>query len=127
MPDEPDSSLVAAWPEIVRKIRARTPARILLGRSGAAYRTGTQLDLRQAHAAARDAVQSELDLQRDLGASLIRECKLFEVCTRAASKQEYMLRPDLGRVLSNASRAEIQQRCSHGPTLQIIIGDGLSV
>jgi len=38
-----------------------------------------------------------------------------------------MLRPDLGRVLSNASRAEIQQRCSRSPTLQIILGDGLSV
>ena len=57
-------SLAAAdLPEIVRKIRARTPARLLVGRAGAAYRTDTQLDLREAHAAARDAVRAELDLQ----------------------------------------------------------------
>jgi len=119
--------MVAAWPEIVRKIRARTPARILLGRAGAGYRTGTELDLREAHAAARDAVKSELDLQRDLGATLINRWKLFEVCTQAPSKEEYMLRPDLGRVLSEASRAQIGERCLPRPMLQIIIGDGLSV
>jgi ethanolamine ammonia-lyase small subunit len=34
------------WPEMVRKIRARTPARILVGRAGPAYRTETQLQLR---------------------------------------------------------------------------------
>jgi len=127
MADEQDPSLVTAWPEIVRNIRARTPARILLGRTGAAYRTGTQLDLREAHAAARDAVQAELNLQRELGASLIAHFKLFEVCTQAASKEEFMLRPDRGRVFSERSRVEIQKRCGKRARLQIVIGDGLSV
>jgi ethanolamine ammonia-lyase small subunit len=59
MTDDRDSSLAASeLPEIVRKIRARTPARLLVGRAGAAYRTNTQLDLREAHAAARDAVRA---------------------------------------------------------------------
>jgi ethanolamine ammonia-lyase small subunit len=127
MTDETDSSLVASWPEIVRQIRARTPARILLGRAGAAYRTGTQLDLREAHAAARDAVKAELNLERDLGPTFVAQWKLFEVCTRASSKQEYMLRPDLGRVFSEASRHEIQRRCAKRQQLQMIVGDGLSV
>src|SRR5438046_481461 len=48
-----DSDELLAWPEIVTKIRARTPARLIVGRSGAAYRTGTQLELRAAHANAR--------------------------------------------------------------------------
>src|SRR5216683_2645935 len=48
--------------EIVKKVRAQTPARLLAGRSGAAYRTNTQLDLREAHAAARDAVRADLSL-----------------------------------------------------------------
>ena len=48
--------------EIVKKVRAQTPARLLAGRSGAAYRTSTQLELREAHAAARDAVRAELNL-----------------------------------------------------------------
>src|SRR5271167_5039179 len=84
-------------PEIVRKIRARTPARLLVGRAGGAYRTGTQMDLREAHAAARDVVLTELNLERDLGAAFVEHWKLFEVCSRASSKDEYLLRPDLGR------------------------------
>ena len=58
MPQDDDSFLAADFPEVLRKIQERTPARILTGRSGAAYRTSTQLDLREAHAAARDAVRA---------------------------------------------------------------------
>jgi ethanolamine ammonia-lyase small subunit len=128
MTDEPDSSLTA-WelPEIVRKIRARTPARLLVGRAGAAYRTSTQLDLREAHAAARDAVRAELDLQSVFGADFVQRWELFEVHTNAGRKDEYLLRPDLGRHFDDASRAEIQKRCLRDSDLQIAVGDGLSV
>ena len=115
------------WSEIVRRVRARTPARLLVGRAGGAYRTSTQLDLRNAHAAARDAIREELDLERDLGMALIERWNLFEVSTQAANKDEYLLRPDLGRCLSERSGAELQTRCSRGNRLQIAIADGLSV
>ena len=113
--------------EIVRKVRARTPARLLVGRAGAAYRTGTQLDLREAHAAARDAVRAELDLNSALGAAFVEHWNLFEARTQARDKDEYLLRPDLGRHFDSASQAEIQTRCSRDIDLQIAIGDGLSV
>src|SRR6266446_9114779 len=113
--------------EIVKRVRAQTPARLLAGRSGAAYRTNTQLDLREAHAAARDAVRAELDLFTNLGGDLVRNWNLFEACSRAANKDEYLLRPDLGRHLNNASRTEMTKRCTTGRDLQIVIGDGLSV
>ena len=65
MVDKPDSALsTSGLSEIVRKIRARTPARLLVGRAGAAYRTTTQMDLREAHATARDAVRAEMDLEK---------------------------------------------------------------
>jgi ethanolamine ammonia-lyase small subunit len=116
---------------ILKKVRAKTPARLLAGRSGAAYRTNTQLELREAHAAARDAVRAELDLfkgpEDDPGDDFTRKWNLFEVCTRAASKDEYLLRPDLGRHLNDASRAELMSRCTKGHDLQLVIGDGLSV
>jgi|SRR5208282_1812269 len=114
-------------PEIVKKVRARTPARLLLGRSGAAYRTNTQLELREAHAAARDAVRTELSLLSDLGEEFVRKWDLFEVCSRATGKDEYLLRPDSGRHLNEASRTEVRRRCTTGRNLQIVIGDGLSV
>jgi ethanolamine ammonia-lyase small subunit len=114
------------WPDLIEKIRARTPARVLVERAGAAYRTGTQLQLRQAHAAARDAVRTEFNLEKDLGAAFVRQWGLFEVSTCANSKDEYLLRPDLGRRLNDNGR----QRLAALPKqtdLQIVIGDGLSV
>jgi ethanolamine ammonia-lyase small subunit len=111
---------------IEEKLRAQTPARLLAGRSGAAYRTNTQLDLREAHAAARDAVRAELDLRADFGQDFITRWNLFEVCSQATSKHEYLIRPDLGRRFNPASRAEIDHRCPAEPDFQILIGDGLS-
>ena len=126
-PDD-DSALAAAnWPEIVRRIRAQTPARILAGRTGAAYRTGTQLELREAHAAARDAVHAELDTSAIFSKSFLQEWNLFEVSTLAGSKEEFLLRPHLGRHFADSSHAEILKRCPKGIDLQIAIGDGLSV
>jgi ethanolamine ammonia-lyase small subunit len=128
MPGEPDALLASTdWSEIVRRIRARTPARLLMGRAGAAYRTSTQLELREAHAAARDAVRAELDLDTTFGADFVKRWGLFEVCTQATLKEVFLLRPDLGRRFNDASRAELQRRCSSGNDLQIAIGDGLSV
>jgi len=127
MPRDADSILAADFPDVLRKIRERTPARILAGRAGAAYRTSTQLELREAHAAARDAVRAELDLESALGAAFIKQWNLFEVRTEARSKEEYLLQPDLGRRLDEASRREITNRCSHETDIQIAIGDGLSV
>jgi ethanolamine ammonia-lyase small subunit len=122
-----DSFLAADFPEVLRKIRERTPARILVGRAGAAYRTSTQLELREAHAAARDAVRAELDLESVFGVAFIKQWNLFEVCTEARSKQEYLLQPDLGRRLNDVSREELARRCTRGNDIQIAIGDGLSV
>jgi ethanolamine ammonia-lyase small subunit len=125
--EDKDTLARSDLPDLVRRIRARTPARLLAGRAGAAYRTETQLELREAHAAARDSVRAELDLESTFGIAFIRQWGLFDAYTEAADKNEYLLRPDLGRRFSAASRTEILQRCSSGHDLQIVIGDGLSV
>ena len=114
-------------PEILERVRAQTPARLLAGRSGAAYRTNTQMELRQAHAAARDAVRAELNLFADLGEHFVRKWNLFEVSSQAETKDQYLLRPDLGRRLSESSRVELNRRCVLGRDFQLVIGDGLSV
>jgi ethanolamine ammonia-lyase small subunit len=128
MADAPDKSLVTSdLSERLQKIRARTPARILTGRAGAAYRTNVQLALREAHAAARDAVRGEMDMLGVFGEAFVRQWELFETQTQATGKNEYLLRPDLGRHFDERSRLKIQESCSHGNDLQIVIGDGLSV
>jgi ethanolamine ammonia-lyase small subunit len=114
-------------PNFLERIRARTPARVLTDRAGAAYRTPTQLELRLAHAAARDAVRNEFDLEKDLGAELVRHWSLFAVTTQANTKDEYLLRPDLGRRFSEDAQRTLQARCPREADLQVMIGDGLSV
>jgi ethanolamine ammonia-lyase small subunit len=128
MPDDRNGLVLPAeLPEIVRKVRARTPARLLVGRAGAAYRTNTQIELREAHAVARDAVRATFDPLQLFGSAFVNRWNPLEVRTKATNTDEYLLRPDLGRQFDDASRAELQSRCPKNTDLQLAIGDGLSV
>jgi ethanolamine ammonia-lyase small subunit len=112
--------------DLLAALRARTPARLLVGRAGPSYRTATQLELRRDHAAALDAVHAEVEMERDLGADLVDRFQLFEIHTQAGSKEEYLRRPDLGRRLEDAERETIRKACPAGCVLQAVVGDGLS-
>ena len=102
-----DESLVGVeWPDLVQRIRARTPARVFVGRSGAAYRSATQLDLRAAHAAARDAVRDELNLNAAFGADFVQQWNLREFHTRAMSCS-CVLRDHTASLLSNNRDASL--------------------
>jgi ethanolamine ammonia-lyase small subunit len=118
-PREPD-------PDPVQLALARTSARVLVGRSGPGYRTATWLKLREDHATARDAVQTDINLLADFGADRIASFGLFTVQTQATSKAEFLRRPDLGRRLNEESRQLILSCCPTGIDLQVVIGDGLS-
>jgi len=123
---DPERSLSPPLPTVLERLRARTPARILAGRAGGAYRTETWLELRRDHAAAKDAVCAELDLAGDLGEPFVAEWGLFEVTTMARTKEEFLLRPDLGRSLDAAARSTIASLCPSGVDFQVAIADGLS-
>lgn len=127
MDDEEPGTLASGWSQTVRMVRARTPARLLVGRAGAAYRNETQLELRESHAAARDAIRAELNAPSIFGQKFWDEWRLFEVSTCAGDREQYLLRPDLGRRFENSSCAQIRARCPQGCDLQLAIGDGLSV
>ena len=77
----------------------------------------------------RRAMLSALNLncKRDLGAEFVERWKLFSVSTMAASKDEYLRRPDLGRRLDENARDQLLAHCGLNADLQIVIGDGLSV
>ena len=85
----------SAWADVLRKIRARTSARIFVER-GATYSTQMQLELSGAHARAVDAVWMECDLRRDFSSEFVAEWRLFECMSQAVSRSQFLLRPDLG-------------------------------
>jgi ethanolamine ammonia-lyase small subunit len=106
-------------------LRALTPARVGLGRSGAGLPTRALLDFTLDHARARDAVHAVFD-----SAGLIRSLSEFgitpiEVASRAESRRDYLRRPDLGRMLASESRQRLDSK-RDGAELVIVIGDGLS-
>src|SRR5580698_10332900 len=123
MGDDHSISPQPAWPEIVRRIRSRTAARIFVER-GASYTTQMELELRAAHASAVDAVWTEFELQKDLPPEFVAQWQLFQVSSQAESKSQFLLRPDLGRKLSIAGKDLIAQCCPRAADFQIVIGDG---
>jgi ethanolamine ammonia-lyase small subunit len=125
MADDPTIPSPSGLAALIAAARARTPARVLVGRAGSSYRTETLLDLLEDHASAVDAVHAEVDLNRDLGPAFVDRWGLFEVATLARDKAEYLLRPDLGRRLDGTA-SEALDRCPVGADLQVAIGDGLS-
>ncbi|RZT84398.1 ethanolamine ammonia-lyase light chain [Pseudonocardia sediminis] len=103
-------------------LRASTRARVALGRAGDALPTARLLELRAAHAAARDAVHSPLDAD-DLAGRIAAELgvPVAHAASAAPSRSEYLRRPDLGRRL--ADRTELE-RGEHDVVL--VVADGLS-
>jgi len=106
-----------------------TPARIALGRVGASLPTREVLGFTLAHAQARDAIHLPLDGSA-LADSLVADDwpAALELHSRARDRHEYLLRPDLGRRLDDASVAALQVwRATHpAPDLALVVGDGLS-
>jgi len=113
-------------PEWLLRLKDSTPARVFVGRAGAAYRTSSHLELRADHAAARDAVHADVELTRDFDEDFVRQHDLFQIESAARTKQQYLLRPDLGRSLSDEAKELLRTRREPRTDLQIVIGDGLS-
>jgi ethanolamine ammonia-lyase small subunit len=103
-----------------KKLKLRTPARLGSGRAGARYKTLTMLRFRADHAAAQDAVFSQIS--EDFG----EKNGMVSVQTRCASKDEYLTRPDLGRIFDEENQQKIRSAISGKPVVQIVVGDGLS-
>ena len=103
------------------ELRRTTQARIGLGRVGNALPTAAELEFRAAHAEARDAVHDPLDVD-DLLAQLAAAgfASPLVVTSQAADRDEYLRRPDLGRVLTEP----LQAATTGG--LVVVLADGLS-
>ncbi|MBS7668575.1 ethanolamine ammonia-lyase subunit EutC [Croceicoccus gelatinilyticus] len=97
-----------------------TPARLRLGRAGAALPTGAALAFQLDHARARDAVNAVFEPD-GLAEAIGRE--VIVVRSQAADREEYLRRPNLGRRLHPDDGAMLP---TDGCDLAIVIADGLS-
>jgi len=127
--DLPDPTLSRTTPRVknpkdadgLRALMASTTARIGVGRAGPRYSTAELLLFQGDHAVTQDA------LYRDVDQKLLDEFNLFTVQTKVTGgKQEYLLRPDLGRLLNDDAKRLINEKCQKNVNIQLVVGDGLS-
>jgi len=115
-----------AQPDDWEFLRTYTPARIAPGRAGHSLPTKALLDFNLDHARARDAVHSALNVEAVWGKLRVLPLEIVPLKSKAKTRQEYLLRPDFGRTLSEESREKLLAFDSPGYTLGIIVADGLS-
>jgi ethanolamine ammonia-lyase small subunit len=122
---EVETTLVDSW-QVLRQL---TEARIALGRAGSSLPTKPQLDFQLAHARARDAVHHPLDVGSVRAAleNLGLDVKVLQ--SAAGDRRTFLLRPDLGRRLSEESRLALEAyaaKAARPVDLAIVVADGLS-
>ena len=102
------------------RMKEKTPARLGSGKAGARYKTITMLRFRADHAAAQDAVFSQVpeDYAPKHGMTPVR--------TECSSKDEYLTRPDKGRRFDQENQQKIRAAVPGKPRVLIVVGDGLS-
>ncbi|HXW60377.1 MAG TPA: ethanolamine ammonia-lyase subunit EutC [Myxococcota bacterium] len=91
------------------KYRRYTQARIGLGNSGPAIPTKAWLEFSLHHAAAIDAIYYPWDLEQQKKELKHLSCRLCVLNSKIADREQFLLRPDLGRVLHEQSKKELKK------------------
>jgi ethanolamine ammonia-lyase small subunit len=122
------SELLRTGDGLGARLRALTPARVGLGRTGVSLETRDLLDFQRAHAMARDAVHARLETAAV--AAALKDASGGEVLrlrSAAVDRATYLQRPDLGRKLDEASRSLLADSARvSGWELVVVVVDGLS-
>jgi ethanolamine ammonia-lyase small subunit len=113
-------------PDTWDALRAVTPARVALGRAGGSLPTAARLQFRADQARARDAVIHDFDAAGLAAALTESGHAVVALSSAAASREEYIRRPDLGRMLSDPSRTSLRALAAEPCDLAIVLCDGLS-
>lgn len=107
-------------------LRRFTQARIALGRAGHALPTGALLEFQLAHAQARDAVHLPWDVAACAGQIRRLDAASLILETPVPDRGTYLRRPDLGRVLTDASLSRLESHASTAIDVAITLTNGLS-
>lgn len=115
-----DPSGPVRTPGFAEKASKHTTALVGIGHVGTRYATDVVLQFQAELAVAHEAVGTELPEQ------WAEEHGFLGLQTRVSDHREFLLRPDLGRRLSEESLALLHSRAEKNPDVQIILADGLS-
>jgi ethanolamine ammonia-lyase small subunit len=124
-------SSTGAVPALAARLRALTPARVGLGRTGVSQQTPDVLSFQISHAQARDAVHARFEATA-LAArisetvSATQDIPVLRLHSAATDRTTYLQRPDLGRKLDEPSRAMLAELAAGSCDLVLIVADGLS-
>ncbi|WP_239615003.1 ethanolamine ammonia-lyase subunit EutC [Cohnella mopanensis] len=108
------------WQEGLAELIESTPARIGVWRTGTRPLTKEMLKFRCDHAAAIDSIYGEVNEQ------ILSRFDLFTVETRYGNTENYLKRPDMGRIVTAAGEELIRVKCRSHPQVQVVVSDGLS-
>jgi ethanolamine ammonia-lyase small subunit len=106
--------------DALKALRRATPARIAVGRAGPRYLTETLLRFRADHAAAMDAVFT------DVNDDWLKQNNLPRFQTECETKDIFLTRPDLGRRFNSDQAAKIKHLVGANNRVVIYVADGLS-
>jgi len=113
-------------PDPCQTLSRFTKARVSLGRVGVSVPTAPMLDFSMAHARARDAVHTPMQIDKLAMEFTDRGFSSRIVWSQARDRTEYLRRPDLGRRLSPDCLADMQVPSSSPRSLCFVVADGLS-
>lgn len=106
--------------EVLQALKNTTATRVASGRAGVRPRTSSLLRFLADHSRAKDTVLKEVPPE------WVRQQGLLELQSEITDKDQYLTRPDMGRILSEQSVKTLLEKCKKNPQVQVVISDGLS-
>ena len=105
-----------------QKLKQFTNARVALGNVGSSLPLNEVLALKLAHAQAKDAISTTLNI-RNLQSQLLKyNLPFYSFKSKVTDRNEYLQRPDLGRQLNEESSKESVEKVD----IVFVLTDGLS-
>ncbi len=107
-------------PEVLAELLKTTEARIAVGKMGVRPPMAAYLRFLADHSRSKGTVFKEVPQE------WLDKNNLWSIRTQATDKNTYLTRPDLGRLLTPETVAELKKRYSTPVQVQIVLSDGLS-
>ena len=104
-----------ADPDGLRNLTQTTTARLAVGRAGPRPLTRSALLFQADHGVTQDAIHGVVHQE------VLDKLDLFTVNSSIEDREEYLLRPDKGRRLSEEAKKTVEEKCVKNPDVKIYV------